>query len=83
MNTKLTLTMEQSIIAKAKVYARSNNRSLSDLIKNYLNALTYEKERNEEALTPTVKYLKGSFTMPKNFDYKKELTAILTKKHIK
>jgi len=36
MNTKLTLTIEESIIEKAKSYARKNGRSLSDIIENYL-----------------------------------------------
>ena len=36
MDTKLTLTLEQNIIIKAKIYAKKNKRSLSDLIENYL-----------------------------------------------
>ncbi len=32
MNTKLTLTIEKEIIAKAKDYAKEKNRSLSDII---------------------------------------------------
>ena len=36
MNTKLTLTIEQEIINKAKKFAKENNRSLSDIIENYL-----------------------------------------------
>ncbi len=82
MNTKLTLTIEQSIIEKAKKYARKRERSLSDLIENYLKALTNEEMINEEELTPIVKFLKGSFKMPKNFDYKKELTDRLSEKYL-
>ena len=36
MNTKLTLTIVQSAIEKAKKYAKKKVRSLSDLIENYL-----------------------------------------------
>lgn len=82
MNTKLTLTIERSIIEKAKRYARKRERSLSDLIENYLKALTNESEINEEALTPTVKSLRGSFKLPENFDYKKELTHRLSEKYL-
>lgn len=71
MNTKLTLTIEKSVIEKAKKYAHKRERSLSDLIENYLKALTNDDSKNENDLTPTVKSLKGSFSMPKNFDYKK------------
>jgi hypothetical protein len=82
MNTKLTLTIEQAVIEKAKKYAKDKERSLSNLIENYLMALTKESDVNEIELTPIVKSLKGSFTAPKNFDYKKELTNRLAEKYV-
>ena len=82
MNTKLTLTIEQAVIEKAKKYAKDKERSLSNLIENYLMALTKESDINEIELTPIVKSLKGSFTAPKNFDYKKELTNRLAEKYV-
>ena len=82
MNTKLTLTIEQSVIEKAKKYAKNKERSLSDLIENYLKALTTEEISKQDELSPTVKSLKGSFKMPKDFDYKKELSERLTEKYL-
>ncbi|HMW95600.1 MAG TPA: DUF6364 family protein [Chitinophagales bacterium] len=84
MNTKLTLTIEQSIIEKAKKYARKHERSLSDLIENYLKALTAKENTTEaeDELSPTLKSLRGSFKMPKNFDYKKELSDRLSEKYL-
>lgn len=82
MNTKLTLTIEQSIIEKAKKYARSKERSLSDLIENYLKAITGDEVSAKDDLPPTVKALKGSYKMPKNFDYKKELGERLSEKYL-
>ena len=82
MNTKLTLTIERSVIEKAKKYAKDKERSLSNLIENYLKALTKESESNEIELTPIVKSLKGSFTATKNFDYKKELSKRLSDKYL-
>lgn len=82
MNSKLTLTIEQTIIEKAKKYAKGKERSLSNLIENYLKALTSEESSNDIELTPIVKSLKGSFTEPKNFDYKKELTNRLSEKYL-
>ena len=73
MNTKLTLTIEQEIIQKAKEYAKDKNRSLSDIVENYLKLLTREDGKTEEELGTVVKSLKGSFKAPANFDYKKEL----------
>ena len=43
MITKLTLTIEKSVIEKAKKYAREKERSLSDIIENYLKAITEMK----------------------------------------
>lgn len=84
MNTKLTLTIDQSIIEKAKKYARKKERSLSDLVESYLKALTTEENitKVENELSPTLKSLKGSFKMSKNFDYKKELSDRLTEKYL-
>lgn len=83
MNTKLTLTIEQEVIERAKEYARSQNRSLSDIIENYLKILTKEERtRDLKKLNPVVKSLKGSFKMPEDMDYKKELRNRLEKKYL-
>jgi len=81
MNTKLTLTIEQSIIERAKAYAKEKGRSLSDIIENYLKAITTEKRDSETRITPLVKSLQGSFKAPADFDYKKELAKELIKKY--
>ena len=82
MNTKLTLTIEQEIIKRAKDYAKEKNRSLSDIIENYLKVLTKEEQKQKDKrLNPVVKSLKGSFKMPKNMDYKKELRNRLEEKY--
>lgn len=83
MNTKLTLTIEQDVIQKAKDYARNKNRSLSDIIENYLKSLTKEETKEKtKSLSPIVKSLKGSFKMPVNFDYKEELRKGLEEKYL-
>lgn len=82
MNTKLTLTIEQSVIDKAKRYAKKRERSLSDLIENYLKALTSESVNNNDDITPIVKSLRGTFKLPRNFDYKRELTDRLSEKYL-
>ena len=62
MNTKLTLTIEREIIERAKEYAKEKNRSLSDIIENYLKIITKEDDVNMgKQLNPVVKSLKGSF----------------------
>jgi len=81
MNTKLTLTIEQAIIKKAKKYARQKGRSLSDIIENYLKIITKDKAKSDIEITPLTKSLKGSFKAPDNFDYKKQLSKGLSEKY--
>lgn len=82
MNTKLTLTIEEDVILKAKDYAMSTGDSLSNLVENYLKAVTKSTLINKKTeLTPIVKSLKGSFKAPADFDYKKELQSELSKKY--
>ena len=82
MNTKLTLTIEKEIIERAKEYAKDKNRSLSDIIENYLKMLTKKNSEEEKKLYPTVQSLKGSFKMPEEMDYKKELKSRLEGKYL-
>jgi hypothetical protein len=82
MNTKLTLTIEQSVIRRAKSYAKKKGRSLSDIVENYLKVITDKGMERDLEITPLVKSLKGSFTAPPDFDYKKELTKTLSGKYL-
>jgi formiminotetrahydrofolate cyclodeaminase len=80
MTTKLTLTIEKSIIERAKSYAKNNGKSLSELIENYLDTIT--KESGETKPSPKLKKLVGVVKLPKNFDEEKELRSYLEKKHL-
>ena len=82
MNTKLTLTIEQTIIEKAKKYANGKGRSLSNIVENYLKAITKEDNIESIDLTPIVKSLKGTFKAPKSSDYKKVLSERLSEKYL-
>jgi hypothetical protein len=82
MNTKLTLTIEASVIARAKEYARQKGRSLSDIVENYLLVVTRDDLKSEKDIAPITKSLKGSFKAPAGFDYKKELAKGLSEKYL-
>jgi hypothetical protein len=82
MNTKLTLTIEQNIIEKAKKYAHNKGKSLSSIIENYLKLITKEDNKENINETPIVNSLKGSFKAPKNFDYKKQISDEIAKKYL-
>ena len=81
MDTKLTLTLEKDVVEKAKVYAKTSGRSLSDLIENYLKLTISSFDKSEETeLTPIVKSMIGTFKVPKDFDERKALLEGLSKK---
>lgn len=82
MTTKLTLTIDNKIIIKAKMYAAHQKRSLSDLVENYLKSLVHPEESAIQGeLTPAVRSLMGSFKAPADFDYKKILREERVKRH--
>lgn len=81
MTTKLTLTVEKTLIDKAKSYAKENGRSLSNLIESYLETLL-NQENGEEEVSPKLKKIIGAVKLPKNFDEKKELRAYFKSKHL-
>lgn len=79
MTTKLTLTVEKSVIERAKVYARKTGRSLSELIEAYLERVTEEEDHD---LSPRLKSIVGAVKLPKDFDEEKELRSYHEKKHL-
>ena len=82
MDTKLTLRLNENVIERAKLYARSHKISLSKMIESYLDSLTKEKEKERKiSITPLVESLSGVINLPADFDYKKEYGNYLTEKY--
>ena len=69
MNTKLTLSLNKSIIERAKLYAKGNNQSLSQIIESYLEKVTSEIP---ELGDPELDSIRGMIKLPKDFALKKE-----------
>ena len=82
MDAKLTLNIDRDIAHRAKVYAKKEGRSLSDLVENYLKLLTKNSPIEDSEYSSRVKALLGSVTLPKDFDYKGELADALVKKYL-
>lgn len=70
MNKKLTLSLDTSLIAKGKLYAKNHKTSLSHLVEAYLKTLIEASEIEE--ISPKLKSLSGVVKLPKNFNEKKE-----------
>lgn len=80
MNTKLTLRLNDSVIERAKIYAKSHKISLSKMIESYLDSITREKVK-EETITPLVESLSGVIELPVDYDYKKEYGDYIINKY--
>ena len=82
METKLTLRLNDSVIKRAKIYAKNQKISLSKMIESYLDSLTRENNHNDKlSITPLVESLSGVINLAPDFDYKKEYADYLTEKY--
>jgi len=82
MDKKLTLSLNESIIKKAKIYAKLNKTSLSKMIEAYFTSLTnIEGNEHEIQITPLVESLSGVIELPNDFDYKNSKARYLLEKY--
>jgi hypothetical protein len=82
MITKLTLTIEETVVKSAKQYARKKGHSLSKLVQNYLKSIS-KNESDPQEISPRVRKLVGAVKLPKGFDYKKSIEQELSSKYRK
>ena len=80
MNTKLTLSLDSTVIDRAKSNLQSKNKSLSGLIEDYFKLLIDTKTRRTSS-TPVVKELTGIANIDKNADEKDIVTEYLMEKY--
>ena len=61
MPVKLTLSVEKSVIERAKRFSRRQNKSLSKLVEGYLRKLTGARKAGDDRLFSLYRDLIGSF----------------------
>ena len=82
MVTKLTLTVDQSIISKAKDYAVSKRISLSKIVEFYLTSLAGKSKTGSFKLPPITRSLLGIAGISKEeIDDKTELKRALVSRN--
>ncbi|MDZ7795256.1 MAG: DUF6364 family protein [Spirochaetia bacterium] len=84
MLTKLTLTIDQSVVEQAKEYAQKKNRSVSRIVEEYLKNLTfsYESESSLSSIkSPITDSISGMFT-DNGKSYKDMLEEALQEKYL-
>lgn len=80
METKLIIRLNDSVIERAKIYARNHKISLSKIIESYLDSVTRQKS-DEIDITPLVESLSGVIDLPDDYNYKSEYSDYLTEKY--
>lgn len=80
MDKKLTLSLNASVIERAKIYAKKNGISLSKLIEAYLKSVAENSTKDVE-ITPLVKSLSGVIKLPKDFDARNDYSDYLLEKY--
>ncbi|QOR73828.1 hypothetical protein SAMN05443429_11046 [Cruoricaptor ignavus] len=79
MTTKLTLTIEQSVAEKAKIFAKGHQKSLSKIVNNFLKEMV--DSETDSVGKSKVETLGGSLPLPKDFDEKKALDEYYREKY--
>jgi len=81
MNKKLTLSLNEEIIEKAKVYAENTGNSLSGLVEDYFEKLISPApipDSSDQLLA-----ISGKIKLPKDFDEDLTRRKAVEEKHLK
>ncbi len=74
MNTKLTLKLDAEVIKQAKSYAKTQQKSLSSIVENYLKLLTESGDSSGDAtkieISPFVKSMATGKSLPIDIEEK-------------
>jgi hypothetical protein len=87
MKTKLTLNVDDKIVARAKKASARRKVSLSSVVEDYLDrysksSLPGKVKNSETSLLDRIrKYTKHSKSLPENYDYKKAWHEHLDEKY--
>ena len=71
MNTKLTLSLDKEIIDQAKIFAKGNGKSLSEMVEAYFRDIVYMSDEKSEEIEARVRKIVGVIKLPPDFDLEK------------
>ena len=83
MNTKLTLSLDKNVISRAKIYARRKNKSLSQIIEDYLKTIPIDTGNDSiiQEIPLVTRSLAGILKGKEEFDFKNEVSDYITGKY--
>ncbi len=80
MSVKLTLSIDEGVIRRAKKFAKQSNRSLSEMVESYLARITDDKiDDSDDELMKVL----GVIQLPDDFNEKDEIRKIMASKYMK
>lgn len=79
--TKLTLSVEEEIVEKAKSHAAANGTSVSAMFSNFVKSLDAGRNRPSRRIGPLTRKLTGILQLPPGKDYRDALTDALEEKY--
>jgi hypothetical protein len=79
MTRKLTLSINEQTVQKAKRISRKRGKSISKIVEEYLNSITEKEEQKESLVKKSSGVLKGKVSA--NLDWKKTKADYLKKKY--
>ena len=82
MDTILTLNIAQNVVDNAEIYAKYAQKSVSQLVEEYLLSISSENVTNNKPLGPITKQLAGIIKMEKNINHKELLADTLMEKYL-
>ena len=80
MTTKMTLSMDPSVVAKARRISKRRRTSISAMFSNYIASLEEEPSSDNE-LPPITKQILEMGQVPSDWDYRDELSDSLSEKY--
>jgi replicative DNA helicase len=79
MNVKLTLSVNEELVTRARRYAKKKRKSLSGLVENYLKTLS-TGNNSEEKMHPELKKFYGKLKLTDKRGYKAVYREEIVKK---
>ncbi len=83
MATKLTLSIDENTILRAKRFAKSHSTSLSVLVEQYFSYITSDQVQEADITSPLVSELTGVISVDPKFNIKDEYGKHLEDKYLK
>lgn len=80
MQTKLTLSIEEAVIERAKAYAKKQGTSLSKIVQEFLRQKA-EEVKDEIQIPEEFKDIFGALELPNGLTVEEARLEYLTKKH--